>query len=158
MCCCRLSFKTPWKNPPKIVLKKINPSWRILIQTALIEQFDNRTNRTLSNYKSSNKLICRTIWRSLKIVRIRSVRLIVSSSTKFDNRIRSTSSTNILVRQSSIIRFVRQVQKISLTNVSSSIGIFVEFNRIISLPEKFDQVRLKLIELNRTISLSEKFD
>ena len=78
----------------------------------------------------------------------------------FDNRIRSTSSKNILVRQSSIIRFVfgKFNKYISSKNVLSSIGIFVEFNRIISLPEKFDQVRFKLIELNRTISLSEKFD
>ena len=97
-------------------------------------------------------------------MRIRLVRLIVSSSTKFDNRIRSTSSTNILVRQSSIIRFVRQVLQIYIVRQGSiigfvrQVGIFVEFNRIISLPEKFDQVRLKLIELNRTISLSEKFD
>ena len=68
------------------------------------------------------------------------------SLTKFDNKICSASSTNILVRQGSIIGFVRQV------------GIFVEINRIISLPEMFDQVRLKLIELNRTISLSGKFD
>ena len=86
-------------------------------------------------------------------MRIRLVRLIVSSSTKFDKRIRSTISTNILVRQSSIIRFVR-LKRSGL----SSIGIFFEFNRIISLPEKFVQVRLKLIELNRTVSLSEKFD
>ena len=60
--------------------------------------------------------------------------------------IRSTSSTNILVRQGSIIGFV-------------------EFNRIINLPEKFDQVRLKLIELNRTsydfekiVRIQQKFD
>ena len=102
-------------------------------------------------------------------MRIRLVRLIVLSSTKFNNRIRSTSltnisstkfdkdlfgkfKTNILIRQGSIIGFVRQV------------GIFVEFNRIISLQEKFDQVRLKLIELNRTydfekiVRIRQKFD
>ena len=96
-------------------------------------------------------------------MRIRFVRLIVSSSTKFDNRIRSTSSTNILVRQSSI-----KICSASSTNILvrqgsiigfvRQVGFFVEFNRIISLPEKFDQVRLKLIELDRTVSLSEKFD
>ena len=32
-----------------------------LYQAPLIEQFDNRTNRTLSNYKSLTKFICRTI-------------------------------------------------------------------------------------------------